>query len=577
MVFHGFNAIDHYQSYHLDVNPARSHPASFTPAESSTSFQGRFLRSPSLQSDGTDGQSQAEIGGPPTQVRVDSRPPLMLGGLGLHYEGQDDIVRRTSSAGPSSRRRPASSTPPPSLSVASVPAASEEAGSEERARHSQASTSVGLPVPSVLRRSLSVSYGPFIPGAFVLGRAAYHTSPQSPAAPSSSSDEEWDWDDTCAPPISEHNTATVDNEYADSSISVPIPTLEERSRCSSVSPRLTSDEPQFQSTHDDVNDPGLDADISWLGNLVPQELEGLVCSMEILEAPVTPQALQSSDESQHTSYRDSRQSLSAIPCPSPVQPCSAKDLGPVAPASAAGSMSSLENAYKQCIAPLDATQLSAVSEHPGHEASRGQPWDTMAPFPKFASWADDCTDDQSGEETDCAYMKPSADLSPSRAPSSLLRTRRSASPRESLKSTRPRVDPRLATEVFAKKQIRKPDSTGRVLEWNSSVELIKTVPPGPTATPQPSMALPIRQRASFQPYVNLAHAVGLPHMLKKEPGDGWAPVWTVFPLKVFRGSAYRFVKIQAEWDDEALLGELSKTYDELRTVWRKWFSLRSVA
>ena len=69
-MFHGFNPIDHYQAYHLDANPARVHPASYRPAESSTSFQGRFLRSPSLQSDGSDGQSQAEIGGPPTQVRV---------------------------------------------------------------------------------------------------------------------------------------------------------------------------------------------------------------------------------------------------------------------------------------------------------------------------------------------------------------------------------------------------------------------------------------------------------------------------------------------------------------------------
>ncbi|KAH9917249.1 uncharacterized protein B0H18DRAFT_883935 [Fomitopsis serialis] len=79
----------------------------------------------------------------------------------------------------------------------------------------------------------------------------------------------------------------------------------------------------------------------------------------------------------------------------------------------------------------------------------------------------------------------------------------------------------------------------------------------------------------FQPYVNLVHAVGLPHQLKSKAEDGWRPAWRVFPLKVFRGSDYKIMKIEAAWDDEALLSELRRTYDDLRTVWRKWFSLRN--
>jgi len=95
------------------------------------------------------------------------------------------------------------------------------------------------------------------------------------------------------------------------------------------------------------------------------------------------------------------------------------------------------------------------------------------------------------------------------------------------------------------------------------------------SVPPPAACIP--PTVPFQPYVNLVHAVGLPHQLKSEAGDGWCPAWRVFPLKVFRGSDYKIMKIQAEWDDEALLSELRRTYDDLRTVWRKWFSLRNVA
>ena len=84
---------------------------------------------------------------------------------------------------------------------------------------------------------------------------------------------------------------------------------------------------------------------------------------------------------------------------------------------------------------------------------------------------------------------------------------------------------------------------------------------------------------ALQGYPNLPYAAGL-----KVPGlkygspcmSSWQPVWKVFPLKAFRGASFTYIKIKADWDDEALLWELNRTYDNLRTVWRKWFSLRSV-
>lgn len=83
----------------------------------------------------------------------------------------------------------------------------------------------------------------------------------------------------------------------------------------------------------------------------------------------------------------------------------------------------------------------------------------------------------------------------------------------------------------------------------------------------------------FKTYPNLPYAVGLGLTTKEQLKRGlptWAPAWSVFPLKVFRGSDFTYLKIQASWDDEMLLRELNKTYDRLRTVWRKWFSLRNV-
>ncbi|KZT73462.1 hypothetical protein DAEQUDRAFT_413800 [Daedalea quercina L-15889] len=57
----------------------------------------------------------------------------------------------------------------------------------------------------------------------------------------------------------------------------------------------------------------------------------------------------------------------------------------------------------------------------------------------------------------------------------------------------------------------------------------------------------------------------------------WPPTWPEFPLKVFRGPKCKILRIQPDWDDATLLNELRVKYDELRTVWRKWFSLKSVA
>ncbi|EJF64827.1 hypothetical protein DICSQDRAFT_52078 [Dichomitus squalens LYAD-421 SS1] len=74
-------------------------------------------------------------------------------------------------------------------------------------------------------------------------------------------------------------------------------------------------------------------------------------------------------------------------------------------------------------------------------------------------------------------------------------------------------------------------------------------------------------------YPSRVHATGLP--VRQFSGD-WKPKWEVFPLKAFRGSSYKYLKITKDWDDAALLKELSRSYNELRTIWRKWFSLRSV-
>ncbi|KAI0711831.1 hypothetical protein C8T65DRAFT_574887 [Cerioporus squamosus] len=77
-----------------------------------------------------------------------------------------------------------------------------------------------------------------------------------------------------------------------------------------------------------------------------------------------------------------------------------------------------------------------------------------------------------------------------------------------------------------------------------------------------------------KPYPSRPYAAGLRAV--RRCSDDWSPSWKVFPLKAFRGSSYMFLRIEADWDDADLLRELSLSYDRLRTVWRKWFSLRSV-
>lgn len=74
-------------------------------------------------------------------------------------------------------------------------------------------------------------------------------------------------------------------------------------------------------------------------------------------------------------------------------------------------------------------------------------------------------------------------------------------------------------------------------------------------------------------YPNLPYAVGLG--VGTQNITSWEPEWKEFPLKAFRGSKYKILYIQKQWDDAELLRELNGTYDRLRT-WRKWLSLRNV-
>ncbi|KAI0951533.1 hypothetical protein AcW1_008555 [Taiwanofungus camphoratus] len=83
------------------------------------------------------------------------------------------------------------------------------------------------------------------------------------------------------------------------------------------------------------------------------------------------------------------------------------------------------------------------------------------------------------------------------------------------------------------------------------------------------------QDVNMKPYPSLAYAAGL-RLRAGYSVDHLNRVWTVFPLKVFRAYNHTTLKIRAEWDDEMLLRELNRTYDSLRTFWRRWFSLRSV-
>lgn len=81
----------------------------------------------------------------------------------------------------------------------------------------------------------------------------------------------------------------------------------------------------------------------------------------------------------------------------------------------------------------------------------------------------------------------------------------------------------------------------------------------------------------YSPNIAFAAGLGHPFLLNvRSCQPQWSPPWRMFPLKVFRGPDFTYVKIQSHWDDEALLRELNKTYNNLRRFWRRWFSLRSV-
>jgi len=80
----------------------------------------------------------------------------------------------------------------------------------------------------------------------------------------------------------------------------------------------------------------------------------------------------------------------------------------------------------------------------------------------------------------------------------------------------------------------------------------------------------------LQAYPNIPYAAGVGPRGAYPCHVQWQPAWNVFPLKAFRGSDYTFLRIQASWDDEALLRELRRTYDRLRQ-WRRWLSLRNVS
>lgn len=76
------------------------------------------------------------------------------------------------------------------------------------------------------------------------------------------------------------------------------------------------------------------------------------------------------------------------------------------------------------------------------------------------------------------------------------------------------------------------------------------------------------------------HPPSSPSPSDPAPLPPWKPAWHntgfPFPLKVFRGTATELLKVRWDWDDHDLLRELNTTYDKMRTVWRKYLSLRSV-
>ncbi|KZT21424.1 hypothetical protein NEOLEDRAFT_1073456 [Neolentinus lepideus HHB14362 ss-1] len=83
-------------------------------------------------------------------------------------------------------------------------------------------------------------------------------------------------------------------------------------------------------------------------------------------------------------------------------------------------------------------------------------------------------------------------------------------------------------------------------------------------------------RRRYGPYPNVALATGLggPSVSYFRPEPDWRPSWGFFQLMAFRGARSASVMIKPDWDDEQLLRELSKTYNQLRS-WRRVFSLKT--
>ncbi|EMD33725.1 hypothetical protein CERSUDRAFT_67868 [Gelatoporia subvermispora B] len=85
-------------------------------------------------------------------------------------------------------------------------------------------------------------------------------------------------------------------------------------------------------------------------------------------------------------------------------------------------------------------------------------------------------------------------------------------------------------------------------------------------------------------YPDMARAAGiqvftrrdLPYYYSTSAQRPWIPPHSVFPLKAFRGADYTVLYIEPSWDDAKLLQELKKTYDSLRGLWRRCFSLKNV-
>lgn len=111
--------------------------------------------------------------------------------------------------------------------------------------------------------------------------------------------------------------------------------------------------------------------------------------------------------------------------------------------------------------------------------------------------------------------------------------------------------------------------------------LPQNVPPGSVPITQDQGIVGSGARG---PCPNMAHAAGLQvyttngasYYYSTAAQQPWVSLQGAFPLKAFRGSDYTILYIEPSWDDEELLRELRKTYNSLRGLWRRCFSLKNV-